>query len=119
IYYNLAFWESKDPQPYVQHDPPAYSAGDISLARQELPTRGGGGGGGTSSADPSTLRIFGLPSAWYSAFESSGPQTLRTAWNNFVADCQWSTLDAQSSVDALDQWIAANIDERAWANAVA
>ena len=119
IYYNLAFWESKDPQPHITNDAPSYSAGDVNLARQELPTRGGAGGGSTSSADPNALRIFGLPSAWYSAFESNGPNALRRAWDAFVTGCKWGILDASSAVSALDQWIAANKDERAWANAVA
>lgn len=119
IYYNLAFWESKDPQPNITNDAPSYSAGDISLARQELPTRGGGGGGGTSSADPNALRIFGLPSAWYSWFESNGPSKLRNAWDAFVAGCKWGTLDASSTVTALDQWVSENKEERDWANAVA
>ncbi len=119
IYYNLAFWESKDPQPYATQPAPAYSAGDINLARHDLPTRGGGGGGGVSSANPQHLRGFALPSTWNSSFESDGPGRLRRAWNSFVSGCSWGTLDAASTVDALDQWIAANIEERSWATAVA
>lgn len=119
IYYNLAFWESKDPPPTTRSDPPSYSAGDINLARHDLPARGGGSGGGVSSANPSHLRAFSLPPSFYGSFESDGPARLRRAWNDFVSGCKWGTLDASGTVNALDQWVEANKDERSWVNAVA
>ena len=89
--------------------------------RQPMVAAGGSGsaGGGTSSAKPESLRTFASTSQGANEILRPLPARLRADYADFVAGCQWGSLDASGVFSGFDAWLTANDNDVEWATTVA
>ncbi|GAA3589087.1 hypothetical protein GCM10022198_11150 [Klugiella xanthotipulae] len=106
---------TEKPQPAPRHEAPAPTSG----SRDTPAGAAGGAAGGTSAARPSSLRSFATGISGLDQLLSTTPGTLRGTLADFVAQCQWGTLDGSGVVTAYDKWLLANANDATWANTLA
>ncbi|WIE63071.1 DUF6531 domain-containing protein [Curtobacterium sp. MCLR17_032] len=115
------FGADDDPKPPEPEPEPHRQADAVTVSGRTIPAGGGGGGGGTSSAVPADLRSF--QSGIRSCDESlaGAVSTFRNALTDYESGCNpcWGTLNAQSLVTAVNDWLTANGQDAAWAGTVA
>ena len=101
--------------------PPAEQL-NLSYAQAPTGTRqplGGSSGSGTSSARPEHLRSFATNSAGANEALAAHPGGLEEAYDSFIQGCGWGSLNAETVWTGFGKYLEANVNDVAWANAVA
>lgn len=114
------FGGGDDPKPPEPEPEPRLQADEVSVTGREFPA-GGGTSGGTSSAVPADLRSFEANTRTLDADLSGAVSTFRNALSDYEAECNpcWGTLNAQSLLTAVNDWLTANGKDADWAGTVA